>query len=123
MTCFWDSLRKGLNLRVGNGRLIECLKLKNTKTHDVLWNNKKMRKQQMMENFDHVYNFDPRKIGNGYDCSICDPFLVLICEIFEVDVEHNYNGNVMRYSKKNNDKVLLFTSDTGHFTFKFSKCK
>ena len=57
-------------------------------------------------------------INSGYLCSVCDPFLILICELFELEIEHLYMGNVMKYRNiggGGNRRVIKFTSDQGHF--------
>jgi hypothetical protein len=121
MTCFWDSLRKGLGVKSNNHVFINYLKKKNKMVSDVIWNNKNITRKQADENFTHIKDFNINKIHNGYDCSIFDPFLILITYLFEVDIDHNYNGNVMKYRKFNNKSKITFHSDHGHFSFGYIK--
>ena len=116
MTCFWDALRSKLNIKKKNKDFIGYLKECNKKETSVLWNNSKLIKKQFEENFEHIKNFDINSINNGYDCSICDPFLILICDIYNVNIIHNYNGYTMKYIKGDKCKNLKFKSNTGHFS-------
>ena len=99
MTCFWDGLRQGLNLHISNDEFIGSLQKKNKKDINILWNNEELRKQQLQENYEHINNFNKNNIYNGYDCSICDPFIILICEIYDVNISHNFNGFIMNYKQ------------------------
>ena len=123
MTCFWDALRAKLDIKkkMNNTQFIDYLKESNKKKTSVLWNNSKLSKKQFEENYEHIKDFDKNMIHNGYDCSICDPFLILICDIYNVNIIHNYNGHKMTYNKYedtgiNNYKTLSFKSNTGHFS-------
>lgn len=126
MTCFWDGLMKGLkdydfeklNLKKTNRiNLIKILKTKNIETINVFWNNKKIHKKELEENFIAVKNYDISKIGNGHLCSTGDYMLLLICEIFNVNIYHKYLQKTMKYEKPNNKINLHFQSDRGHFWF------
>jgi hypothetical protein len=135
MTCFWDSLRAKLHIKkkMNNSKFIDYLKKVNKKQTSVLWNNSKLTQKQFEENYEHIKDFDKNTIHNGYDCSICDPFLILICDIYNVNIIHNYNGHKMIYTKcehkcknecinkcintgTNNCNTLSFKSNTGHFS-------
>ena len=93
MTCFWDALRTKLHIKrkMNNSKFIDYLKESNKEQTAVLWNNSKLSKKQFEENYEHIKDFDKNTIRNGYDCSICDPFLILICDIYSVNIIHNYN--------------------------------
>ena len=75
----------------------------------------KLSKKQLQENYHHIIEFNPNTINSGYDCSICDPFLFLVSHLFQVDINHDYNGHLMRYRVPNSFKLLNFRSNTGHF--------
>ncbi len=107
MTCFWDALISGL----GHTRLnkfcdnhptqtefINKLKANNMKTINIQWNGQLLRIKELFENFEHIKDFDVSKIRNGYDCSTADPFLFLVCQIFDVNIEHDYNGTKIKYT-------------------------
>ena len=72
--------------------------------------------KSMNENREHILSFDSTTINRGYDCSTCDPFLLLISELFEVDISHDYNGNIISYKSilNNTGRCFKFKSDRGH---------
>ena len=125
MTCFWKGLIQGLNKpvlhyslnRAKPKELIYVLKMKNTKTTNVLWNNQQLSNQQMSENIEHVRSLDANNINYGYLCGTCDPFLLLVCELYCINILHDYNGSKITYTHKLNKKgkILQFASDRGHF--------
>ena len=124
MTCFWDGVLNTLtnkdfekfNFRkMPNSEFVLFLKKFNKKTENVIWNSEKFSKKQLDENFTHIKDFDYKSIRNGYDCSVCDPFLILICELFNVSIIHNYRGHTMNYQHSNPKRVLRFGSNSGHF--------
>ncbi len=116
MTCFWDALRNKLCIKENNHNFILYLKKNNKKQNSVLWNNIKLTQKQLEENFEHIKDFNEKKIYNGYDCSTCDPFLILISELYNIDIFHDYNGHKIMYTKKSNSKTLKFKSNRHHFT-------
>jgi len=63
-----------------------------------------------------VEGYNPKHINNGYNCSICDPFLFLVAEIFKVNITHKYLNTIVHYCHiKKPERTLYFTSNTGHF--------
>ena len=129
MTCFWDGIinqlrpedyaRIGFNPPANAHELVILLKHFNRKTPCVRWNDTTLTAKQMEENLEHINSFNSNSIHNGYDCSICDPFLLLVTDLFEVEVRHRYLGvHMMKYQPCINVKtrrVIRFTSDSGHF--------
>ena len=127
MTCFWDGILANLkeedfqrSLRVSkpnNRNLVDLLMKNNTlDTRNIIWNGKNITEQETKENYEHIKNFNINSIGNGYLCSSCDPFLILICELFKVNINHKYLGNMIKYQVNNPVKTLNFSSNRGHFT-------
>ena len=116
MTCFWDSLRNKLNINDTNREFILYLKKSNTKNISVNWNSSELTEKNLEENFEHIKNFDENKINNGYDCSICDPFLILVCELYNINIFHNFNGYNMKYIKDDSYKNINCSSNTSHFS-------
>lgn len=116
MTCFWDSLRNKLNINDTNREFILYLKKSNTKNISVNWNSSELTEKQLDENFEHIKNFDENKINDGYDCSICDPFLILVCELYNINIFHNFNGYEMKYIKDDSYKNINCRSNTSHFS-------
>ena len=126
MTCFWDSIQSqmtikdynklGLNNRVSHIDLIEGFKKNSILTYGVRWQGERITSKSMNENREHILSFDSTTINRGYDCSTCDPFLLLISELFEVDISHDYNGNIILYKSilNNTGRCFKFKSDRGH---------
>ena len=115
MTCFWDAIRNCLNISEGNEQFICMLKNENRKCTSVKWNNEKFTDKQLEENFEHVKNFNEKTINNGYDCSICDPFLILICEKYKARITHTFLSYPMVYECEQVEREMTFRSDRGHF--------
>ena len=91
------------------------LKNKNKKTSSVLWNSIKITDKQLDENYQHIKDFDSNSIHNGYFCSTFEPFLCLLCELFCISIQHNFNGTIIYYSIQDSRKTCKFKSDSGHF--------
>ena len=120
MTCFWEGILSSLDnhdLKLINIstkppilQFINTLKNKNTKTNHILWNNNQITSKQLIENFTHVKDFSTSNINNGYLCSTFEPFLFLIAQLFSIDIIHNYNGNIIKYTniEKSRKTVLFF---------------
>ena len=130
MTCFWDGLLHNLKdedfkrtfndqsmikNKIKNIDFVKLMKANNVKTKDITWNGEKLTEQQLNENFEHIRDYNENSIYGGYLCSTCDPFLLLVCHLFKVDINHNYCGYMMKYRVKNPVKTLNFKSNTGHF--------
>lgn len=126
MTCFWDGILHNLTNedfqrvfkvnKPANKGLVVLLKENNSKeTKSIKWNGTLFRDQQINENFEHIKDFNVKSISNGYMCSVCDPFLILVCKLFNVNINHNYCGHMMKYEVTNPIRTLNFSSDRGHF--------
>jgi hypothetical protein len=130
MTCFWDGLIASLtnddfknvlkiNKRPRANEFATLLKKHALVTNDVTWMNKKLKHQEKKENLQRIKELDINKIRQGYDCSACDPFLLLISQLFNVNIIHNYNGVTIKYNyiKPNIKlkKTLKYGSNRGHF--------
>lgn len=126
--CFWNGILSKLNdedYKFANFNFIqstnkinffiEQLISKNTRTNKIQWQNSLLSKKEINENFEHVQNFNKSSINNGYDCSTCDPFLLLITELFQLEIVHQYCGNNILYKADNPRKKILFYSNRGHF--------
>ena len=128
MTCFWDGLMKGIinedYKHLGKDyskktriNLINILKSENRLTKDIMWNGKMLIEKELRENYEAVKNYDIEKIGNGHLCSTCDYMLLLICDLFKIDIEHKYLNNIMRYTNSKNKNKIYVKSNKGHFMF------
>ena len=126
MTCFWDGIIQALDLsdyrhvgcykNLNRIQLINFLKTKNCFIKNVTWNNYIIKEQEQKEHFDAIKNYNVNRINNGHDCSTCDYFLLLISELFNVNIEHLYRNNMIFYKNiKQSRKTLKFISNNGHF--------
>lgn len=132
MTCFWDGLlskitigeiNKALSpecqfITISREKFIMLLVENCTTTYNVTWNSSFIPEQEMRENMEWIRGYNIRQIIQGHQCSSCDPFLLLICQLFNVNIIHNYNGHIIKYvniKEINRKKTLNFESDSGHF--------
>ena len=138
MTCFWNGLIQGL----GSGRIQSVLKYKmknnnerktlniktiisllqkhNCLTTNVLYNNTILTDRELNENYNVIANFSSDNIREGYDCSISDPFLLLVCEVFRVNINFCYNSIDVTYKNETvidgqSRQTINFRCDEGHF--------
>ena len=126
MTCFWDGILQaldnsdfqevGYNDRLNRQQLINVLKTKNVEIEDVTWNGKKLTKQEMKEHYEAIKDYNINGINRGHLCSSCDSFLLLICQVFNVNIKHSYiNVDIEYKNEKVQRKTLQFASNHGHF--------
>jgi hypothetical protein len=110
MTCFWDGILSSLDendfKRIQTKKsntvsaFIDVLKKENRKTYNVSWNGEPLSENQLAENYTAVQSYDKNTAGEGYLCSVCDPFLLLVAELFHVNVRHTYLGVLLYYTHK-----------------------
>ena len=92
------------------------LKTKNVEIEDVTWNGKKLTKQEMKEHYEAIKTYNIDGINCGHLCSSCDSFLLLICQVFNVNIKHSYiNVDIEYKNEKVQRKTLQFASNHGHF--------
>ena len=128
MSCFWDSLIKSISdddknqyfntvvdASLNPHNFVVILKEINKLTNNVIWNNQELTELQLNENKEAVNEYDKNMTSAGYYCSTFDPFLFLLVEYLEIEINHNYNGTMINYkNKKNNRYVINISSDSGH---------
>jgi hypothetical protein len=127
--CFWEAIISSIpqkdfeeifkytsGLKPHPHEFVKILKDNNIVTNNVFWNDEELIKNQIDENFTAINELDINGINKGYLCSIFDPFLFLVCELLKITIEHNYNGHLMVYKHKiENRYTLNFKNNTGHF--------
>ena len=130
MTCFWDGMLQSLKTH----QLIESsMKIKPfietlqqaandyKQMESVLWNQELLSTQLQQELLQHIREFDPSTVSQGYLCSSCDAFLCLLCQMLQIRIEHFYCNHRILYEPKDIDSsthkhiLLRFKSDKGHF--------
>ena len=127
MTCFWNGVLKSLNkndfdfineTKKNTPCFIELLKKKIKPMCNVLWQGKTIKEREIREHLQAIKEYNINNISNGHLTSTCDSFLLLICELFQVDIIHHYLKNDIYYKYQGNSrKILHFSSSTGHFVF------
>ncbi len=125
MTCFWKEILSsltaddlkilGLEINPTPKQLCHILKKKNKKTNKIIWNNTKLSINQIEENFIHISDYNFNYNDNRYLCSICDPFLCLLCELLECNIIHNHLDKPMYYIYPMSTKTFTFSSHRIHF--------
>jgi len=95
---------------------IESLKKKSKPIDSVSWQGSKLKKQEREEHSEAIKVYNTKNIGNGHLTSTCDSFLLLLCELFTLNITHNYCGKIIQYTCENPRKTLKFNSNKGHFT-------
>ena len=126
MTCFWDSILSSLhvddfkyincNKKPNKKKFIELLKNKNRLIDNCFWQNNELTKQEKEEHYEAIKCYNINKIQGGHLTSVCDSFLLLISDLFDINIEHLYlNTNIVYKNKKNVRKTLKFSSNRGHF--------
>ena len=125
MSCFWDTLLSkinkddiqnilSLNTQTPN-EFSETLKKHNIPTDNVLWMDEDISSQMKKENIEHIKEYNSSTIQGGYLCSTCDPFLLLITELFQIKIIHHYNKVVINYQQKIDNKyTITIHNDKGH---------
>jgi hypothetical protein len=128
MSCFWDGLSAAIlaiiptHLRqrgtFTNQDLFKFLKKHNQLVKNVRVNNETITDQQQRENFEAIQGLSINSLPNGYWCSTCDPVLILVSQLFNVDIEHKYLGVRIFYKNigvTDPTRVIRVASDYGHF--------
>ena len=99
MTCFWDGILAGLRsddlslYDLKNKRretFINFLKNNVSKKHfkNIKWNNEELKDQEINEHIEAINSYNVNGIGSGHLTSICDSFLLLICSMFKLNINH-----------------------------------
>ena len=125
MTCVWKGLLDCLNNDDFKGfklmkkprelQFVKLLKSKNMKCNSISWQGEPLSNQFLDECFEAVKCFNEHSINRGYYCSTCDPFIILVSELFNVNIIHRYCGNIIHYKNKNAKRTIKVKSNRGHF--------
>lgn len=125
MSCFWKSILKNLDINDFKKLKIyhkpKCkdfiVFLKNNiiKITNVKWNGESLSEQFINDAMQHVKNFDVKQINKGYECSSCDPVLILISELFTINVSHTFNNHtIINYTNENAMKTIYLFDNGKH---------
>ena len=127
MSCFWDAIRSSLqaneleflNLKrsCSPKDLINALKKHNKPCIRVVWNNVRLSRNNVRENFRWINEYNESGT-NGHMTSTCDPFLCLLVELFNFEIHHRYLKNTNIYTRIDvkGNRIISFRSNQGHFS-------
>lgn len=121
MSCFWIGILNCLRLQTTDEYIkgiIKYLKTNNKKTINILWNNTPLTENNLDENYTSILQLNENDIHNGYLCSTFEPVLFLLCELFHINIVHNYRQTTITYTHL--DKTVEYStrnvkSDDHHF--------
>lgn len=122
MTCVWKALITGLHRarkieNVSPLAFVQKLQRLNTQASDVQINGKTLQKQEIEENLRHISQFDVQSIRNGYLCSAWDPFLILVCHVYKVDIRHMFHNTLVRFHVPKATHIIHLSSSRTHMRF------
>lgn len=129
MTCFWNGILAALKepemsllgidsrAKKNSKQLVSALKGRNKLTTSVKWNNEMISEKLQQENFEWIKGYNTNGIGNGHDCSFCDPFLLLISELFVINIEHHFMKSKVLFEHPDAKEIIYFRSSRSHFTY------
>lgn len=119
MSCVWNTLIGALTKiklikYVTPDQFVAVIKHLNRETR-VLWNGQEITDKQQAENMERIRNIDIERINEGYDCSGCDPVLLLVSDLYKINILHKCLGNDIRYTPMDTcvADITIF-SDSGH---------
>ena len=126
MSCFWDGLINSISTKEFKKHnftkvpkvihFIQFLMQNNKLVDSVTWNDEYISEQCQQENYDWINNYKLHQYHNGTECSTCNPFIILFCDIFEVSVLHKYICSIIKYTNiKKSIRTIHFVSNSGHF--------
>ena len=127
MTCVPDSLINklkseeykiiGFSKRPSAKQFMGKMKEYNRKTPNVTWQNDKLTEKQQEGNMERIDNIEVNQIGSGYLCSSFDPLLFLYCELFNVSIDCNFTGTLIKYKNvSRSDRVIHYSCSSSHFS-------
>ena len=129
MTCFWDAIISSLNKEdftiLGQSNkpsikdFIRLLQSKNVKVDNVKWNENLLNQKEQEEHFEAIKSYPIDNITSGHLTSICDSFLLLLCQLLKLTIVHFFLKHKIVYSNIHQTrKTLVFGSNKSHFYIK-----
>ena len=122
MSCFWDAILNKIPFFRKNGidnsvKLLKYLKENNKITCHVTWQNENLTNKLLIQNFKDIESYS-ETTKDGHLTSSCDVFLLLICELFCLDIEFCFVNTTIVYKNILNktNKKIKFKSTRSHFT-------
>jgi len=91
---------------------VMLIKSNNIKTPNVKCNDKTLTDQEIDDNIIRIKNI--KNINKGYLCSSCDPVLILVSQLFSINIIHNFNGTEIKYINPHAKGQIYIRSDSDH---------
>ena len=114
MSCIWIGLINALKLKITANDLLLYLQKNNKETKNVLWNGQCLTTKEHKESISRIKSIN--SVNEEYDCSACDPLLLLIAELYNVSIIHNYNNSIIKYENIDYpNKYIIVYSNFFHF--------
>lgn len=131
MSCFWKGILAAItpivpDVKRSPSSLIEWFQTKASKIdcvqiqQSVYWQNFPLSIRLLEENRDWILRYESKRANSGHLTSTCDPFLIVLCYVLNVDIDHLYLSSKIEYrniSKTKSKWRLIFRSNSGHFSF------
>ena len=124
MTCVWDSLLRHIvtdshSMNVlgcprSPGELVRALKANNIGTPDVRWQGQLFSPQQQGENAQWIRKYDETRIGEGHLTSMCDPFMILLCQLLHVSIKYKGERSEVVFSVEGARREWTVCSSSTH---------
>jgi hypothetical protein len=108
---------KSLKNNLKRDIFVKYLQKNAKKTSVVYVNDEELTETQINENFKAVQALSVNGIWNGYFCSTFDPFLILVCELFECSIYHKYLNSNIRYEHLNSKFIIYLKSSSEHMSY------
>jgi hypothetical protein len=129
MSCFWVGLQAKVpriaEMAKSPDDVLSLLQRKNQLCTDVTWQGERLSPTALLENFCSVrdYTENGHRTGGGHLTSACDPFLLLVSQVFRCDIDFRFvNTNIqIRYVGADTGTgtgipIYKFNSSSSHFT-------
>ena len=124
MTCVWDSLLRHIVMDahsmdvLGGPRspfeLVRALKERNSVTPDVRWQGQLFSAQEQGENAQWIRDYDETRISYGHLTSMCDPFMVLICQLLHVSIKYKGDRSDVVFTVEGSRREWTVCSSSTH---------
>jgi hypothetical protein len=120
MSCVWKGLISALKINITPLQFVKDLQYRNILTLNVRWNGEQLSQQVLKENMRNIATLTVKDVIDGYNTSGCDAALLLVSQIYNVNIIHNYNGHKIYYIREyQNDtcsgKTIYVCANQIHF--------
>ena len=124
MSCFWSTLTqrlteaelKQLGVQRNATQIIEALKQRACRMPNVSWMGTPLSEKFQNECIKHIRDYDTKSYTQGYLTSSCDPFLLLLTQLFKWKIEFNYMNSHIHMTHKTPVRTVRFRGSRTHFS-------